>query len=169
MDDKISHCQWFGLTCSADDLLIDINLSNNNLTGEISFSSVKFPQLTKLDLAENKLSGIEETSGELSFLQNLAKIDISENEFSRHADMTFSPATIYVNFIQNKFTSAGFKRFNAASEVLRVVDLSNNLIDQDASEIFLNIPPNLEELFLSNNAMRGALPNPFTIENIRYF
>ena len=84
--------------------------------------------------------------------------------------MIFSPATLHANFSHNKFTSAGFKRFNAAYETLQVVDLSNNLIEQDASEVFLNIPPNLEELILSHNTMRGALPDPFpSLENIRRF
>jgi Leucine-rich repeat (LRR) protein len=35
--------------------------------------------------------------------------------------------------------------------------------------VFINIPPNLDELILSNNAIVGNLPNPFPCKNIRRF
>ena len=84
--------------------------------------------------------------------------------------MTFSSATLNVNFGHNKFTSVSFKRFNSAYETLRVIDLSNNAINQTASDVFRNIPPNLEELIISDNAIRGAFPIPFpSLVNIRHF
>eukprot|EP00579_Thalassiosira_antarctica_P031612 CAMPEP_0202030936 /NCGR_PEP_ID=MMETSP0905-20130828/64752_1 /ASSEMBLY_ACC=CAM_ASM_000554 /TAXON_ID=420261 /ORGANISM="Thalassiosira antarctica, Strain CCMP982" /LENGTH=1109 /DNA_ID=CAMNT_0048594753 /DNA_START=96 /DNA_END=3423 /DNA_ORIENTATION=- len=167
-EDDDNHCQWFGLTCT-NGVPTEINLRKNNLTGIRSFYRLELPGLTKLDIAENNLSGTV-YSGVMLFLQKLEHVDISNNEFSGYADMTFSPATKYANFSHNKFSSVGFKRFNAAYETLQVVDLSNNEIDQAASEVFLNIPPNLEELILSNNAIRGAFPDPFpNLDKIRRF
>jgi Leucine-rich repeat (LRR) protein len=62
-----------------------------------------------------------------------------------------------------------WKRKNPAYETLKVVNLGNNKFSQDASEVFINIPPNLDELILSNNAIVGNLPNPFPCKNIRRF
>ena len=33
LDEKTPHCQWFGLTCNDDGLLVEIDLKRNNLTG----------------------------------------------------------------------------------------------------------------------------------------
>jgi Leucine-rich repeat (LRR) protein len=44
---------------------------------------------------------------------------------------------------------------------LRTLDLSHNSIHQNASEIFVNVPPNLRELILSDNLIQGTFPCPF--------
>eukprot|EP00584_Thalassiosira_punctigera_P022656 CAMPEP_0172573310 /NCGR_PEP_ID=MMETSP1067-20121228/136119_1 /TAXON_ID=265564 ORGANISM="Thalassiosira punctigera, Strain Tpunct2005C2" /NCGR_SAMPLE_ID=MMETSP1067 /ASSEMBLY_ACC=CAM_ASM_000444 /LENGTH=1416 /DNA_ID=CAMNT_0013365909 /DNA_START=302 /DNA_END=4550 /DNA_ORIENTATION=- len=156
------HCNWFGVACNGDGLVTELNLRNNNLTGTNPFALLP-PELTWLDLAENNLSGA--ISEPILILRKLVHIDISKNQFSGHADMTFAPSTVHANYSNNKFTSAGFNGFNAAYELMRVVDLSSNYINQAASYIFVNIPINLEKLYLSNNIIRVALPNPFPILN----
>ncbi|KAL3806638.1 hypothetical protein ACHAXA_011745 [Cyclostephanos tholiformis] len=72
--------------------------------------------------------------------------------------MLFSPFTNYANFSHNKFIDISCKRFNPAYKTLT-----------DSSEVFLNIPLNLDELALSNNVIVGKLPNPFPCEYIRHF
>jgi Leucine-rich repeat (LRR) protein len=76
---------------------------------------------------------------------------------------------VYVNLSHNQFSSAGFKRFNAAYDTLEVVDLSNNNISQVATNIFHNIPPNLHQLFLSDNVIGGTLPDSFKFEKLTHF
>jgi len=162
--DEKDPCNWFGLTCN-NGFLTEINLRNNNLNGFLF--DLYFPELKRLDLSENNLYGQFNVESTL-ILQNLEHIDISKNGFSGHVEMLFSSTMSYANYSHNKFTSAGFKRFNAAYESMRVVDLSSNLIDQITSTLFVNIPPNLEELNLSSNIIRGALPDPFpSLDNLR--
>jgi len=168
LDEKIPQCQWFGLTCRDDGLLTEMNLRNNNLTGANSPLFFAFPELRTLDIAENNISG-PVNMADYMHLRKLEHIDMSKNSLSGHANMLFTPVTSYVNFSYNNFTSASFRRFNAAYETLEVVDLSHNRIDQDASEIFFNIPPNLERFSLSYNAMRGALPDPISLARIGDF
>eukprot|EP00581_Thalassiosira_minuscula_P009259 CAMPEP_0183708732 /NCGR_PEP_ID=MMETSP0737-20130205/4938_1 /TAXON_ID=385413 /ORGANISM="Thalassiosira miniscula, Strain CCMP1093" /LENGTH=1678 /DNA_ID=CAMNT_0025936651 /DNA_START=186 /DNA_END=5222 /DNA_ORIENTATION=- len=169
LSDNVPECQWFGLKCNGNEVITEINLRNNNLTGTKAISYLRHPGLVKLDLAGNNLSG-GISSGEALFFRKLVHIDVSNNEFGGCADMTFSPGMLYANFSHNKFTCVSFKRYNAAYETQRVVDISHNLIHQDASEIFRNIPPNLEEMILSDNNIQGKFPDPFpSFNNIRHF
>ena len=167
------------MTCNDDNLIVKIELKRNNLTGtsalhnrNISDLGLAFdrwsdlPYLKVLDFSENNLSGRFD-GHYLRHLSMLEHIDISNNAFSGYADMYFSPSTMYANFSHNNFVGVSFKRFNPAYESLKVIDLGNNDISQDSSELFLNVPPNLEELDLSNNAILGSLPNPFPCASIR--
>jgi hypothetical protein len=167
-----SHCQSFGITCNEDGLVTEIELRNNNLTGlgyKVFVSLVgAFKELKVLDLAENELTG-DLRSGYIPTLSKLERIDLSNNAFTGHIDMTFPSSTSYVNFSHNRFTGISFKRFNAAYETLEVVDLSNNNISRDASKIFYNIPLNIDQLFLSSNAIKGNLPDPFPLEHLIRF
>ena len=181
LDEKTPHCQWFGLTCNDDGLLVEIDLKRNNLTGtdalylklfnDFTSSGLVWTQLRKvkvLDLSDNNLSGNVDAYY-IRDLLSLEHIDISNNLFDGYAEMQFPPSTMYANFSHNNFIGVSFKRFNPAYETLKVVDLGNNKFSQDAAEVFLNIPPNLDDLILSNNAIVGNLPNPFPCKNIRRF
>jgi len=162
LNDTIPYCQWYGVTCNSNEHITEINLRNNNIAGKgvWIWSAFESSQLTKLDLAGNKFSG-ELKRGLASSFRNLVHIDLSNNDFDGCADMTFSSGTLYANYSNNKFTCASFKRYNPAYEALQVVDLSNNQINQDLSDLFRNIPPSLEHLILSDNRIRGSFPSPF--------
>ncbi len=101
-DDSVtSHCQWFGIKCNEDGLVIEINLRNNNLTGtgQSVFDGLlgAFKELKVLDLAENKLTGDLPFKCIPTFLK-LEHIDVSNNALIGHADMTFPSLTSYANF-----------------------------------------------------------------------
>ena len=102
-------------------------------------------------------------------LRNLEHFDISENKFTGHIDVLLFPALRFVDFSKNKFTTAGFRRFHKAFYTLQKVNLSSNLISQDASELFLNIPPTLESFDLSNNDIRGTLPQELSMKQLLIF
>lgn len=166
LDAGTPHCSWFGLKCNYEGLLVSMNMRSNNVSGSDSFRHLAFPLLKFLDLAENRLTG-ELSSDRLSSLRRLEWIDLSGNDLAGHADLTLPPAVTNANYSSNSFTSAGFRRFNPAYETLRAVDLSDNLISHEATKFFDNVPPNLMTLVLSNNDLRGALPDPFPLEDIR--
>jgi hypothetical protein len=96
-------------------------------------------------LAENKLAGTIPLGYFPSFLV-LKHIDKSNNVFTGYADMSFTTTTFYANFSHNEFAGVSLRRFNAAYQTLKVVDLSYNNISQDASKIFDDVPPNINSL-----------------------
>jgi Leucine-rich repeat (LRR) protein len=148
-----------------------INLRSNNLAGDgtMVFAYVFFfKELNELDLAENKIFRYL-SSVYIPTLTRLEVIDISNNVLTGHADVLFPSSTSYVNFSHNHFSGVSLRRFNAAYETMKVLDLSNNEICQDASEIFLNMPPNIEKLVLSRNSIKGKLPEPFPLQHLIIF
>ncbi len=54
-------------------------------------------------------------------------------------------------------------------ESLKIVDLSNNIISQDALKLFYNIPLNVKKLILLSNAIKGNIPDPFPIKHLTHF
>ena len=135
-----------------------------------------FKELKVLDVAENNIYGFL-PSILITTLLKLEHIDISNNgmwagtehNYDGFVDMSFPSSTSYVNYSHNQFSGVSFKRFNAAYETLKVLDLSNNKISQDLSTIFYNIPPNIQELLLSSNLIKGNLPDPFPLQTIISF
>ena len=72
-----------------------------------------------------------------------------------------------VDFSRNNFTSLNsYKRFKRSHKTLRVLDISNNFVRQDLSELMTNMPPNMERLVLSENQIYGTLPE--SLENLAY-
>jgi Leucine-rich repeat (LRR) protein len=172
LDDATRHCQWFGISCNENGLVTKIELRSNNIVGkgyQVFYTLVgALKELKVLNVANNTLTG-EVLSGYIPTFMKLEHIDLSNNGLSGHADLTLPLSTLYVNFSHNLLSSIGFKRFNAAYETLKVVDLSNNNISQDASKLFFNIPPNIQELILSNNFINGNLPDSFELKNVIRF
>ncbi len=144
-----SPCHWFGITCNWERLAIRINLTANNLTGTLdeTFSEDRMPLPVKLEsliLKKNNLSGPPFGSNGYFQYRKLKHVDISQNSFSGEVDILVCPAAEHLDFSQNKLTSIKwYKRFSPAYEIFRIVDLSNNIIKQNVSDIFNNIPPNI--------------------------
>lgn len=71
-------CNWYGITCNNNGQVTAIDLSNNNLTGNIPNQLLYIAELTDLNLANNNLYGCYE--GLLSLCNNVS-IDFSGNNF----------------------------------------------------------------------------------------
>ena len=171
-DGMTPHCDWYGIVCNKNRRVTEISLRGNNVVGPGWYVFYHllgdFTELKVLDLANNTLTGTLPSNFGQAFLK-LERMDLSGNSIAGHADLLFPVSMSYVNLSHNQFTSAGFKRFNAAYETLEAVDLSNNNISQVAMNIFHNIPPNLHELILSNNVINGRLPDAFKFEKLTHF
>ena len=94
-------------------------------------------------------------------LKNIEYIDLSQNKLTGHAKLLTSWATHHLNISHNQISSIGFKKFTPGFDYLEVVDMSNNLIDQDISEVLQNVPHNLYKLGISNNSICGELSISF--------
>ena len=170
------HCDWFGITCDDDGYVAEIILPRNNLTGDIPSNKLaKFYKLNMLDLSGNSLDGIMAvTSGDASQffnLRELTHVDLSQNNLSGEVDVLFAPALQHTNFSRNNFSSiVSFKKFKQSHQTLVVCDVGHNNIKQDVGDIMMNVPPNIEQLILSNNKIYGSLPSPLEhLSNLRRF
>ncbi|KAK4374919.1 hypothetical protein RND71_005596 [Anisodus tanguticus] len=56
-EDSVDPCSWAMITCSEQNLVTALRLSNNNLSGAIPLSIARVPQLAFLDLSFNNLTG----------------------------------------------------------------------------------------------------------------
>ena len=73
-------------------------------------------------------------------------------------DVLFTPKLKHVNFSHNNFTSVNsYKKLKVSYNTLQVCDLSYNSIQQEAHILMKNMPPNIEQLFLSENQIHGIL------------
>ena len=107
--------------------------------------------------------------GALHCLRRLEYFDVSFNGFTGHVDVLLSSSLKVVDCSNNKFTTAGFWRFHKSFRALKKVDPRPNLISQDVSELFLNIPPVLKDCNFSNIDVRRTLPKEFPLEQVLFF
>ena len=161
------HCDWFGIKCDEEGYVIEINLPNNNITGNFPANSLSsFYKLQRLVLNNNELHGATAVTNEWGTtdtsiffnLRDMTHVDLSQNNLSGGVDVLFAPALQYVNFSHNNFTSINsFKKFKQSHETLTVCDASRNFINTSTSDLMKNVPPNIEQFILSNNLIYGPL------------
>eukprot|EP00984_Skeletonema_dohrnii_P024486 scaffold13607_cov117-Skeletonema_dohrnii-CCMP3373.AAC.10 len=180
MNETVDYCQWYGITCNDDEgYVTGIDLRANNLLGQFpvytrnefrgypireswwiatKYGLANLYNLRRLDLAKNNLTGTIEYRP-LYNLHLLTHFDVSGNQLSGEVDALVSSSLKHVDFSNNKFTSLlSFKKYKQSFQTLRFCDLSNNAIQNDASDLLKNIPPNIEQFLASNNQMHGNLP-----------
>ncbi|KAL3785311.1 hypothetical protein HJC23_008875 [Cyclotella cryptica] len=166
-----SHCHWFGVTCNDVELVSELRLGNNNLTGELTFVDGDGTwylcgmlwSLELLDLSKNNIYGIIE-SWNYYDLRLLTHVDLSENNLSGVADVLLSPAIRLANFSHNSLSSVTYMIVSrAAYTAVEIFDLSYNIIKQNADDVMKDLPPNLKELIISDNSIYGTFPKEFPV------
>ncbi|KAL7425957.1 hypothetical protein ACHAXM_000241, partial [Skeletonema potamos] len=186
------HCQWYGISCDHEGYVTSIDLRDNNLEGQFpvytrneyqgalilkndwrqtKYGLANLHKLKTLDLAENKLKGTIEYRP-LYNLRSLTDFDVSGNQISGEVDALVSPLLRFANFSNNNFTSMRrFEKYKVSSfQSLRYCDVSNNAIQEDATKILENIPPNIDHFIASNNHIIGSLPDSLNnLQKLRHF
>lgn len=155
--------------------LVNLSLAQNDLTGDI-FTIVKLPQLVRLFLSGNSLSG----TVQLGIYSKLMVIDLSDNKFSGPILPPFPESLSHVDFSGNAFSgnipeelgqATGLKTLDLSRNKLEgpipamplVVSLSilrlsdNMLTGQIPSELFNEQTPQLQEVDLSRNRLTGRI------------
>ena len=80
LGERGTECSWYGISCDAyERYVIKIELSYNDLNGEIPHSIVNLQNLSDLGLSNNQLSSLPESFGNL---QNLSDLGLSDNQLS---------------------------------------------------------------------------------------
>eukprot|EP00984_Skeletonema_dohrnii_P021209 scaffold10525_cov75-Skeletonema_dohrnii-CCMP3373.AAC.2 len=181
MNETVDHCQWYGISCDSDSFVTSIDLRDNNLAGQFpvytrnefsyfldiennwilsKYGLANLFNLKSVVLADNELTGTIEYAP-LYNLHLLTHFDVSGNQLSGELDALVSPSLTYADFHNNRFTSMRrFEKYKVSPlQTLRFCDVSNNAIQQDASDLFEDIPPNIERFLASNNQIYGSLPS----------
>eukprot|EP00984_Skeletonema_dohrnii_P000926 scaffold302_cov91-Skeletonema_dohrnii-CCMP3373.AAC.2 len=177
MDNTINHCQWYGISCDDEGYVIGIDLRDNNLAGQFPtytetgttfifriwmFTKTGLGNLLRLKrvvLADNKLTGTIDYRPLYNIL-SLTHFDVSGNQLGGEVDVLVTSSVTHADFSNNLFTSMHrFEKYKVSPlRTLRFCDVSNNLIEKDATVLLENIPPNIEQFSASNNKIHGELP-----------
>jgi LRR receptor-like serine/threonine-protein kinase FLS2 len=143
----------------------EISMPINKLTGHLPSSVGFFLQnLQRLYLAGNKLSGTIPSS--ISNASQLTELDLSDNLFSGLIPKSLSNLWLleWLNLAGNNLTidssTPELNIFSSLSNLayLRVLDLSNNLLNDILSSSIGNLSTSLQYLHINNCNIKGIIP-----------
>ncbi|KAH0736710.1 hypothetical protein KY285_012417 [Solanum tuberosum] len=158
-----------------------LDLSSNSLSGSLPSNASMFPKLIELDLSYNSLNGT--IPSWVFSLPLLTSLSLQNNQFSVLADELKKKPTLEDLYLSNNQLNGSFLQSLANLTNLFTLDISSNNITGDAG---INITfPSLEKVFLSscelrdfphflrnvktlqvldisNNKIRGQIPNWFS-------
>ncbi|XP_062182589.1 receptor protein-tyrosine kinase CEPR2-like [Phragmites australis] len=153
-----SPCRFFGVRCDhSSGTVIEISLSNMNLSGGISPSVASLHGLTRLELDSNSLSG--PVPSELSKCTQLRFLNLSFNSLTGELpDLSALTALEALDVANNGFTG----RFPAwVGNLSRLITLSVgvNSYDQGETPPSIGNLKNLTYLYLASSSLTGDIPD----------
>ncbi|CAA7033121.1 unnamed protein product [Microthlaspi erraticum] len=160
---SVDVCNWFGVKCNNESTrVIELDISGQDLRGEISPSIASLTALTVLDLSRNFFTGqIPPEIGSLH--KTLKQLSLSENLLQGNIPQELGSLNrlVYLDLGTNRFTGQiPVELFcNGSSSSLQYIDLSNNSL---TGEIPLKNHCHLKELrflLLWSNKLVGNVPS----------
>ncbi|XP_062081130.1 receptor-like protein 7 [Humulus lupulus] len=133
-----------------------LSLSQNRLSGPIPKSLSKLESLTSLSLDSNNFSGIVELDM-FSKLSNLRELFISDNSFVvTYTDSNFTLPKLFSLGLASCSMRTKFPNFLRSQDELQYLDLSNNKIEGEIPNWFINMGVEyFNHLNLSHNNLTG--------------
>jgi hypothetical protein len=160
-DEANEPCQdnWYGITCDTNGFHVtEINLSENNLEGEIPVEIGSFPELTSLNLRKNNLSG--KVPGEIRKLaKNLQVLNLSNNNLTDYIDFVLYLTNLRELYLFNNNFSGRIDSSIANLTHLWSLSLSNNSIGGTIPTQITTMSSHLVLLKLDHNRLSGEIPN----------
>lgn len=182
LNHTVGYCNWYGVTCSPNTTtVVEINLDNNGLNGQMKFSIGNLKELTRLSLAENDILGrlpptISRMTGlkylnfsnnlldsvippEYGVLDQLEVLDLGQNFIQGEIPQTIGEygGLIYLDLAENRLTGSIPGNIGNLS-VVQFINISyNSLTGWIPTELGERLH-RLEVLDLSHNKLNGMIP-----------
>ncbi|KAL4578590.1 hypothetical protein LXL04_014715 [Taraxacum kok-saghyz] len=141
-----------------------INLSSNFLTGTFPIQTSQFLRLTSLKISNNSITGV--IPPVLATYPELKAIDFSSNQFTGTllGNLFNSPRLSYLNMSFNNFTGTiPLQQNNSSLEftnlTLEFLDLSHNSLTDHLPREIGTLYPSLLSLDISYNRFEGGIPD----------
>ena len=155
-DSALSLDMWHGVYTNNDGRVVEINLTENNLSGTLPAQLAMLTKLAGLILTDNQLTGAIPI--ELSQLSELATLDLSENMLRGAIPPELANLTpmVYLDLSANQFSGTIPAELGTLIE-LKTLDLGDNQLSG-------TIPPELGlvssmyALRLNDNQLSGTIP-----------
>jgi Leucine-rich repeat (LRR) protein len=144
---------WYGVAVNGDGCVIEIDLFNNQMNGNIP--NLNLPNLQLLWLDNNQLSGSIPNFS----LTNLQVLSLTNNQLSGSIPNFNLPNLLTIELYNNQL-SGTIPNFNLPN--LQFLYLSENQLSGTIPNFNL---PNLQNLLLDNNQLSGSIPN-FNLPNL---
>ncbi|GAA0155866.1 transmembrane signal receptor [Lithospermum erythrorhizon] len=153
-----SVCKFTGILCDINNMVLEIELSNKNLTGSVPFSSIcELKSLEKLSLGKNMLHG--EISSDLSKCVGLKYLDLGNNFFSGEIPSLSSMKNL-THLYMNCSGFSGIIPWNSLESLtgLVVLSIGDNPFHQTPFPEAVSRLLNLNWLYLTNCSIGGEIP-----------
>ena len=149
--------EWYGVTTDGNGRTVRLDLSYNQLTGEIPPGLANLANLRGLDLSNNQLTG--EIPPGLANLANLRGLDLSNNQLTGEIPPELGNlANLDVLDLSNNQLTGEMPHELGNLTNLDVLDLSNNQLTGEMPPELGNLT-NLAALGLFNNQLTGEMPH----------
>ncbi|KAI3831671.1 hypothetical protein MKX03_021209 [Papaver bracteatum] len=155
-----SPCKWLGITCNSKGSVAELNISGLGLQGTLrGFNSSSFSSFISLDLSYNELFG--NIPSQIGNLTKLAYLDFFSNSFSGYIPLEVGSLTSlrYLDFSKNKI-SGTIPHEIGNLYFLFGLGLATNNISGSVPASMGNLR-NLVFLVIFENQLSGSLPKEF--------
>ncbi|KAB2055440.1 hypothetical protein ES319_A11G038100v1 [Gossypium barbadense] len=164
VDKSISPCQWQGISCFSSSVVgqqrvIGINLSENNISGEMFHNFSALTNLQHLDLSSNTIGGA--VPDDLNRCKSLVYLNLSHNILGGNLVFKGLNRLEKLDLSTNRFNGDIKVSFPGICQNLIVANLSTNNFTGEISSCFDECW-NLKHLDLSSNNFSGSLWSGFS-------
>jgi len=162
-----SECLWYGVTCNGYNIVVNLDLRSNDLSGSIPSEIGELRGLESLTLSDNRINGL--IPQEIEKLEALETLNISHNALKEKIPIQIFNlhSLIELDLSFNTLSGRISNDIGELKNILRM-DLSNNLFSDQLPDQIYNLKKILS-LSLSNNLFVGdvtRLGKLFQLESI---
>lgn len=152
-----TECSWHGVVCNAGETtILEINLENNNLAGNLPTELSDLNNLQQLHLNSNRISGA--MPEQLGSLSNLLSLWLFSNQLSGNIPTTVGGMTSLsdLNLNNNQLTGDIPTQLENLTQ-LRYLGIANNKLTGSIPTQLENLSQ-LQYLLLADNQLSGTIP-----------